>query len=231
MQKIIVIPAYNEEESIGDVISSALRFGKVIVVDNNSHDSTVKVSHKAGAEVIRCKIQGAGAATREGIKYALTYKPDIIITIDSDGQHDPLEIGRVCEPIEIGYADVVIGSRFLVKNGMPKYRRLGNDIISMDCNYYADYKIMDTQSCFRAFTRDIAERVELTEDGFGFSTEFIIKARKLGAKIVEVPIRCIYFEEFSQNSTLNPVKHGFNVLMKTEKWRIKEDLKQILTRF
>jgi len=227
--RIVVVPAYNEAISIANVIKESLKHSsKVIVVDNNSSDNTFQVAESNGAEVIECDIQGVGAATRFGIMEALKYNPDVIITLDSDGQHDPSEIDKVCEPIEKDLADVVIGSRFLSDGDMPRYRKLGNDIISIAYNYYSETRIRDTQSCFRAFTRDIANRIVLTEDGFGFSTEFLIKARKLGARIVEVPIKCIYFDDFAQNSTLNPVKHGVNVLMKTEKWRMKEDFWSML---
>jgi glycosyltransferase involved in cell wall biosynthesis len=230
--RLVIIPAYNEEKAIGAVIQESLKHSdKVIVVDNNSFDETFMVAVSSGAEVIECDIQGAGAATRSGIKYALKYNPDIIVTIDSDGQHDPSEIDKVCELIENGKADVVIGSRFISDGDMPKYRKLGNDIISIDYNYYSDSRVKDTQSCFRAFTRDIANKIMLTEDGFGFSTEFLIKARKLGARIAEVPIHCIYFDDFAQNSTLNPLKHGVDVLMKTEKWRVKEDFWSMMRKF
>ena len=229
--RIVVIPAYNEEKAISSVIKECLNHSdRVIVVDNNSSDQTFSVSKDSGADVIECDIQGAGAATRSGIEYALKYDPSVIVTIDSDGQHDPSEIDKVCNPLRVG-ADVVIGSRFISDGHMPKYRKLGNDIISLDYNYYADSRIRDTQSCFRAFTREIAENVKLTEDGFGFSTEFLIKARKLGARIVEVPINCIYFEEFSQNSTINPIKHGVSVLANTEKWRLKTDLWSMIKKF
>lgn len=231
--RITVIPAYNEAAAIADVVKESLKHSdKVIVVDNNSSDNTFNIAESSGADVIDCDIQGAGAATRSGIAYALKYNPDMIVTLDSDGQHDPSEIDKVCEPIGKGIADVVVGGRFIDRGNMPRYRKFGNDVVSLDYSYYfLDQQIKDTQSGFRAFNRKVAESVKLTDDGFGFATEFLVKARKLGYKIIEVPIRCIYFDEISQNSTFNPIKMAAHVLWATEKWRFKEDFWAIMRKF
>lgn len=232
--RIAVIPCYNEEKTISEVVSKSLEScDKVIVVDNNSQDDTILKAKKAGAEVILCGIQGAGATTRTGINHALKYCDRIstIITLDGDGQHDPNDIDKLASRIDVGIADICIGSRFLNIKNMPFYRMIGNRIISMDYNYYSKHKLNDTQSCFRAFNTKVAQSINIEENGFGFSTEFLVKARKLGFRITEVSIECIYHEEFSQNSTLNPIKHGVGVLLKTEKWRLKEDIRDLLVRF
>jgi hypothetical protein len=81
-------------------------------------------------------------------------------------------------------------------------------------------KLIDTQSCFRAYTRQLIEKLTIEENGFGFSTEVLIKARKMKARMVEVPIECIY-HNLEQDSSMNPVKHGIGVALKTLWWRIK----------
>jgi glycosyltransferase involved in cell wall biosynthesis len=225
MRRIAVIPAYNAEKTITDIVNESLRYcDMVIVVDNNSKDKTGTKAFDAGANVTGCDIQGAGAATRHGIKYALQFNPDIIVTIDSDGQHRPSEIPLVSLQVEQGFADICIGSRVLCNFDMPLYRTIGNSVINIVFNA-GNYKwVKDTQSGFRAFTRNVAENVNIEQSGFGFSTEFLLKARKQGFRIGECPITCIYHNEFSQNSTMNPIKHGISVLAKTIEYRLKEGI-------
>jgi glycosyltransferase involved in cell wall biosynthesis len=176
---------------------------------------------------------------------ALEFGADIIVTLDSDGQHNPNEIPQVLKPILEGRADLVVGSRFMshkdyldeasyacgtyyfekqeygaIHRKIPCYRKFGIDIINWLYNVCNGNKLIDTQSCFRAYTRQLIEKLTIEEDGFGFSTEVLIKARKKKVRMVEVPISCIY-HRLEQDSTMNPLKHGFLVAYKTVKWRIK----------
>jgi len=167
--------------------------------------------------------RGAGANTRRGIEVALSHGSDVIVTLDGDGQHDPREIPRLVKPIEDGVADVVVGSRFLSSGyRIPKYRKFGIDVITFALNVMSRTKFTDGQCCFRAYSRKALEAITITEAGFGFSTEILIKARALGFRIVEVPVSCIYHEDIKSNSTLNPVRHGLGVLLVTIRWRIWE---------
>jgi len=223
MKTIAVIPSFNAEKTITEVVKESSRHcGMVIVVDNNSKDATGIKAFDAGANVTGCDIQGAGAATRKGIEYALKFNPSIIVTLDSDGQHRPSEIPLVVLQVEQNFADICIGSRVLCNYNMPLYRSFGNGVINTVFNAGSRKWIKDTQSGFRAFTREVAEKVKIEENGFGFSTEFLLKARKRGFRIGECPITCIYNNEFSQNSTMNPIKHGISVLTKTIEYRLKE---------
>jgi hypothetical protein len=104
---------------------------------------------------------------------------------------------------------------------MPSYRKLGNSVINSAHNIGAT-PVKDTQSGFRCYNRALIENMRFEEAGFGFSTEVLSKARKRGARISQVPIKCIYNCDLSDNSTLNPVIHGFGVLFRTIRWRFWE---------
>lgn len=222
---IAAIPCLNEEQFIADIVRRAQKYVEtVIVIDDGSTDKTAEAAQAAGAKVIRHRErQGAGAATRTAFQAAKSYNADILVTLDGDGQHNPDEIPRVLAPVLRGESDLVIGSRFLVpySQNIPKYRKFGIDIITWLCNFGSKIKVSDSQSCFRAHSRRLLEAVSITENGFGFSTEVLIQARKKGFNIKEVPISCIYH---SQGSTLNPISHGLSVAWTTVNRRLKNEL-------
>src|SRR4030042_2438817 len=117
MKLIAIIPAYNEEKPIGEVVQGVKKYTEnIIVIDDGSEDKTSEIAQKRGAKVYRHFInRGLGGALGTGIKTALISGADIIVTLDADGQHDTAEIPRIIKPIIDGKADVVIGSRFLVR--------------------------------------------------------------------------------------------------------------------
>ena len=217
-----VIPCYNEVKAIGDIVARTLKYvDRVVVVDNMSMDGTAAEASKYGAEVIKCNKKGYGAAVSAGISHVLDMA-DIIVTLDGDGQHEPEEIAYLIAPLISDKSDIVIGSRFMEYSKAPLGRRIGQKIINVMCNTASGKRwVCDTQSCFRAYTRRALVDIRIEERGFSASTEILIKARKLGHRILETPISCIYHWEFGANSTLNPLKHGFEVAWKTIKWRIK----------
>jgi glycosyltransferase involved in cell wall biosynthesis len=232
---IAAIPCLNEEQFIGDIVTRAGTYvDKVIVIDDGSTDRTCEVAQAAGAHVIRHKArQGAGAATRSAFEEAKKYDADVLVTLDGDGQHNPDEIPQVLAPILHGEADLVIGSRFLQPNlsqsqpistslnHVPKYRKFGIDVITWLYNFGSKVKVSDSQSCFRAHSRRLLEAVNITENGFGFSVQVIIEARKKGFVIAEVPVSCIYH---AQGSSLNPIAHGLGVAWNVVKLRFKNEL-------
>lgn len=223
MKIVAVIPCYNEAEFIADVVTKTKKHvEQVVVADDASTDKTSLVAHEAGALIYQNGIrEGFGRNVMHGIETALSNcRPDIIVTLDGDGQHDPDDIPKVVQPILDGKADVVIGSRFLGKYEAPRYRKFGIDVITWLYNIGHKAKITDSQSCLRAYSRKIFEYVHICEDGFGFSTEIITKARKAGFSFTEVPITCIYHKEFASNSTMNPIKQGVTVALITIKWRL-----------
>jgi len=218
---IAAIPAYNEEQFIGEVVSKARRHvDEVIVIDDGSTDNTSKVARTAGAKVIRHKAnQGAGKATKTAFEEAKKRHADVLVTLDGDGQHNPDEIPQLLAPILNKEADLVIGSRFLQSNlyQMPKYRKFGIDVITFLYNLGSKVRVSDSQCCFRAQNRRVIEAINITDVGFGFSVQVLIQARRRGFIIKEVPASCIYH---SQSSTLNPVTHGLAVAFDVIKHRL-----------
>ncbi len=211
MKTIAVIPCLNEENFIHDVVVKTIKHvDKVIVVDDGSKDATARVAQEAGAEVVsHPRRQGAGAATRTGFETALNYGADIVVTLDGDGQHNPDEINRLLAPIIEGQADLVIGSRFLDPDtNMPHYRKLGIDAITWLYNWGSPVRVSDSQSCFRAHTRKLLEAVRISRRDFSFSIEVLVKSRRLGFAIAEVPISCLYH---ANGSTMDPISHGLSV--------------------
>jgi len=230
MKVIAVIPCYNEEKNVGIVVNEAKKHvEKVVVIDDGSTDRTAEVASKAGAKVVGWESRnGAGAGTGMGIDLALKDMDcGVVVTLDGDGQHDANEIPKVVKPVLEGKADLVIGMRVigLVKgDGMPRYRKFDIDALTWLYNVGSERKIVDGQCCFRAYSRQLLETIVIEEDGFGFSTEVLVKARASGFRIKEVPVDCIYHKEFRLNSTMNPILQGLKVAWATVKWRVKVEL-------
>ncbi len=228
MRVIAVIPCFDEEENIADVVLSLNELvGMSIVADDNSKDDTVAKAEEAGAYVVRrFGKRGFGSNTKSGIDEALVRECDIVVTLDGDGQHDPKEMPIVLAPILSGEADVVVGSRFITKhNGhIPTYRKFGIKVITFVYNVGNKHKLSDVQCCFRAYRQEVLRAMTIDEGGFTFSTETLIKARALGFRIKEVPITVLYHKQFSQNSTLNPISQGLDVAWGTIRVRLKVEL-------
>lgn len=213
MKIAAVIPAYNVESTIGDVIRDVSLFAdEIIVVDDGSTDNTFSVARMAMATVVAHRHnKGYGKALQSGFLLALTTYHDIVVTIDGDGQHDPYEIPRLVSPILLGKADVVLGSRFLTKNTVPLYRKIGIKIITKLFNWKSPLKVTDAQCGFRAYHRSVIERLNLSDDGMGASIEILDRIKDMNVRVVEVPVSCKY-----DHKHISPkaIKHGFSVLWK-----------------
>jgi len=211
---IVCIPAYNEEKNIGNILNKVKNYAREIVVyDDGSMDKTAEIATEIGAVVIRNpKNKGYGKALSELFKYALTCDADIMITLDSDGQHDPDQIPLLVDPLLQDQADIVIGSRFLKKEDLknvPSYRNLGIRAITKIAKVACYENITDSQSGFRAYARSALSKLRLYENGMAISTEILLKANEQNLRIVEVPITVKYFND---SSTHNPVTHGFAIV-------------------
>jgi len=216
--KLVGIPAYNEEKTIGDVVKRSLQYcDKVIVVDDGSSDGTASVAKQNGATVIsHQKNQGYGAAVITLFDRARQENADILTIIDGDGQHDPGQIQLLVNTLEENNVDVVIGSRFLDdKSSTPGYRKRGIKIITSAANFGADFKVSDSQSGFRAYSKRAINSIHPTETGMSVSTEILMKISNKGLSVAEVPITVSYNGD---SSTEHPVPHGIAVLMNTLKF-------------
>lgn len=213
---IVAIPAYNEEVAIGSVVLRSLKYAdKVIVINDGSKDRTAEVAELAGADVIEHTTNGGkGSAIKDAFEYAKTINADIIVLIDGDGQHSPDEIPILLTPILNGEADLVNGSRFVSGNGhnVPKYRRLGQEILTIATNTGTKLNITDTQNGFRAFSKKSFDCFSFRENGMAIESEMLIDAANAEIRIKEVPINVKY--DVPKASTYNPVSHGLNVLGK-----------------
>jgi glycosyltransferase involved in cell wall biosynthesis len=160
MKVVAIIPAYNEEKTIGKIIRKTRKYvDKVIVVDDGSTDLTFKIAEKAGAKVIRYPTNlGVLYATKTGIKEALKDKADIIINLDSDGQHNPKDIPKFISKIKKGY-DYVYGKRNI--SNYPLSRKIGNLGLTILANLFCPSGIKDTECGYRAFTRKAAKKIKL----------------------------------------------------------------------
>ncbi|MDQ1284107.1 MAG: hypothetical protein QG620_455 [Patescibacteria group bacterium] len=215
----IVVPAYNEEKVIQDVILEIQNAGyqNIIVVDDGGTDNTRAVAERAGATAIRHKInRGKGAATKTGIEAAKLLRADIIVTIDGDGQHDPQDIKKLIEPIKNGRIDVVLGTRLLDPAGMPWYKIIQNKIGNIITWYLFGLYVTDSQSGFRAYSRRAAELINTKSDRYEYDSEVIreIYLRKL--KYIEVPITVRYTEysmgKIQKQSFWNGVKTVYKMI-------------------
>ena len=198
MRRIAVIPCYNEEKNICGVVAAArFHIDDVLVADDNSTDNTIAEAKEYGALIVKSdnKGKGAGINTWRGIKKALEMGADSVITLDGDGQHNPVEIANfIGHMSKEGDCDLLIGSRFLGRYKIARYRKFGIDIITWLYNLGHKNKITDAQSCFRAYSKELLARDIMTENGFAFSVETLIKARAYGFKIKEIPIS--YFVQY-----------------------------------
>ena len=218
MNVAIGIPAFNEEENIAKIITKLNKvYDSIIVCDDGSSDLTYDISKNLGAIVIKHeKNMGYGAAIHSIFKKCVEIGSDVLVTFDADGQHRIEDIPIVLEPIIENKADIVIGSRFLDKtNEVPNYRKIGIKIITEVTNASIKKKLTDSQSGFRAYSKQVLSQINLTDIGMGISTEILIKASNQKFQIVEVPITILYE---GNTSTHNPISHGSSVLISTIKY-------------
>ena len=218
MKLTIGIPAFNEEKNIAGIILKLKKISDdIIVCDDGSDDLTGEIAEKFGADVVKHeKNLGYGSAIKSIFNKAKSYDNDILVTFDADGQHQIEDISKVVEPITSKKVDVVIGSRFLKEtDDVPEYRKLGIKLITKVTNISLKESLTDSQSGFRAYSKNVLEKLNLIDKGMGISTEILIKASNHGFKIAEIPIKISYEGE---TSSQNPVTHGTSVLASTIKF-------------
>lgn len=220
MKIVAIIPAFNEESTVADVVRKTKKYAKeVLVIDDGSTDATAAKAKAAGAIVISHHTnKGLAKTITDGYTEALKRRADIVLQLDADGQYLPEEIPKLLEPILKNRADMVLGSRFEgTIEEMPYKKKFGNRLFSKLTSMLSGMKISDAQTGFRAMTRDVAETV-IPTSRYTYTQEMIIRAAKEGYDIVEVPI---YFaKRTSGKSRLvsNIFSYGVNaivIIMKT----------------
>ena len=212
---IAVIPAYNEELTIGSIVlRTREHVDGVIVVNDGSTDRTAEIARTAGAEVIDIeKNSGKASALMKGLQRAKHYSPAFVLTLDADWQHNPDEIPRVAAPVILGNADLVIGSRYL-GNGrnIPTHRQLGQKVLNGFTNLGAGQKVTDSQSGFRALSRRALDNLDFESEGFSIESDMVMHFSSIGLNIFEVPTTVSY--RVPNGHKRNSISHGVSVLNK-----------------
>ncbi len=191
---IAVIPAYNEEGRVADVIRRSLSFvDTVVVVDDGSCDQTSARARDAGARVVQHPLnRGLGASLGTGIEGARKLGASIVVTLDADGQHLPEEIPLLVEAIQRG-SDAVIGSRMLTYEGnMPRMRKLYQRIGNLMTYMLFGKHVTDSQSGFRAFSKDALKKIKIRTDRMEVSSEIVSEIHRHNLVYSEVPITAVY---------------------------------------
>lgn len=186
----VVIPAYNAAGMVGDVVRGSREFlPDVVVVDDGSTDRTGDESREAGAVVLRHDVnRGKGAALKTGFAWALERGYDAVVTLDADRQHLPADIPKFLAESESSHAHLIIGSRRHLFAGMLPRRRLANRFSAWGISIAAKARILDSQSGFRLYSRELLQSVRLEANGFDAESEVIVRAGRLGMSVVMIPI-------------------------------------------
>lgn len=198
----IIVPAYNEESIIHQVISDLTTFQKysIVVIDDGSRDNTVSCLRDLPVHIIGHESnQGTGAALQHGFDYAFAQKGEIFVTFDADGQHQSGDIEKMIEPLLEKRCDVVLGSRFLNKNSrklIPWGRRFLLQIAILATRFLTSLPITDTHNGFRAFSRDAIKKLQLKQKRMAHASEIISFVAKHKLPFQEVPVT-IYYTPYS----------------------------------
>jgi glycosyltransferase involved in cell wall biosynthesis len=198
-KQIIVIPAYNEEATVAQVVREAVRVADVVVVvDDGSRDRTSALAGEAGAIVVRHAVnRGLGGALGTGIAAAVKLGADAVVTMDADGQHRASDAARVFERIGQGDVDFVIGSRMIggeERGKMPIHRVLFNAVGNTLTYLLFGVWVTDSQSGLRGLSRRAAQTIDLRTNGMEVSSEFIKEVREKRWSLAEISIPAIYTE-------------------------------------
>jgi len=210
---VAVIPAYNEELTIGSVIILTKPFvDHVIVVDDGSSDRTASIAMQAGAEVLRMDRNGGKAkAVQVGLLKAQRDSPRCVVLLDGDGQMNPAEIPQVIGPVLNGEADLVIGSRF-VEGGteVPRHRLIGINVLNKVTNMSSHVNLTDTQSGYRAMSGVALGFLDFNSSSYNIESDMIAHFAANGLVIKEVPVQVRY--DVPNGHKQNPFRHGLSVL-------------------
>ena len=228
----IVVPAFNEEETLAKVVEKLLQVPyllEVVIVDDCSTDRTPEIANRLASQFDQVRAfrlprnSGKTAALREG--FAKT-QGDIVIVQDADLEYDPDEIVDLVEPIRKGVADVVYGSRFLIRKAarvLYFYHYVANKCLTLFSNLLTNVNLSDVETGYKAFRGEIIRNMIISSSGFGFEIEVTAKVCKLGAAMFEVPIS-YYGRTYEQGKKIG-LKDGLAALWYLVRYNLLLDLK------
>jgi len=214
---VVLIPAYNEESVIGDVLRQIRLAGypDIVVVDDGSADETYqKAQQVEGVIALRHFLnRGKGAAMKTGIEAAKLLGADVVVTMDGDGQHDPGDIGRLVSLVDEGY-DVVLGTRVMDRATMPSWKIVANKSGNFFTWLLYGLWVTDSQSGFRAFSRRALESIETRTDRYEYDSEVIREISRHRLRFTEVPV-AVHYTPYSQGKAARQsLKNGLKTLFR-----------------
>ena len=206
-----VIPAHNEEKNIRKTVEKTLDYvDKVAVVDGERADNSAKLAERAGAVVLRHMVNlGKGAALKTGCDYAFSRGATHVVALDADAQHNPDDIPRFSE--KLGNYDLIFSYRKSSRQ-MPAVLRFGNWIISEIASLLYNVDLKDTQSGFRAFSRETYKKIRWSASDYSMESEMISRAGKQKLKYTQIPIETIYSDKYKGTTVIDGVKIVLNML-------------------
>jgi glycosyltransferase involved in cell wall biosynthesis len=216
MKILVIVPAYNEEESLPGVIADLRRnlpTADILVVNDGSTDSTEKAIFASGVTVISLPFNlGIGGAMQTGFLYAYQRGYDIAVQFDGDGQHLAKEIPRLVRPIYEKQADLVVGSRFLEAGGYtaPMFRRMGIGLFSFVLSRIIDKRVTDTTSGFRAANRRVIEFFSKVYPEDYPEVESLVLLHRKKMVVLEVPIEMR--ERTGGKSSITPLRSMYYMI-------------------
>jgi glycosyltransferase involved in cell wall biosynthesis len=230
MKLSVVIPCYNERETIEKIVA-AVRAAtlpanverEIIIVDDFSKDGTRDIlKEKISANVEKIlyheKNQGKGAALRTGFAAATG---DVVVVQDADLEYDPSEYMNLIKPIIDGKADVVFGSRFMGAGAhrvVYFWHYMGNKFLTLLSNAFTNINLSDMETCYKMFRREILQKIKIEENRFGFEPEITAKVAKLGCRIYEVGI-AYYGRTYAEGKKIG-WRDGFRALWAIFKYNV-----------
>ncbi|MDZ4658983.1 MAG: glycosyltransferase family 2 protein [Bythopirellula sp.] len=220
----VVIPVYNERETITEIVERVRAVGvhtEIIIVDDYSLDGTrsvlLELAKQPDVKVLfHGYNRGKGAALRTAFAEA---QGDVVLIQDADLEYNPRDYPLLLRPLESGAANVVYGSRFLsnAQQDPSRLHRLGNWLLTKFSNLLTGQRLTDMETCYKVFRRELLERFDLEQDRFGFEPEFTAKLSRLGEKIVEVPVG-YDSRDYSEGKKIG-LRDGLNALWCIVKYR------------
>jgi hypothetical protein len=204
---LIVVPVFNEAETVADVVSAARAYAPVLVVDDGSHDGSAEIARRAGADVSRhARRRGKGAAIRTGIDAARARGASVVVTLDGDGQHRPSDLVRLLDAVEAMPRTIVIGGRLADPSALPVDRLNAIRVAGFFVNWACGLRLRDTQSGFRVYPIELFDEIRSRRRGFVFETAVLVAGIAKGWHVHEVPIAAL--PRVRQRSRFRPISDG-----------------------
>lgn len=214
-----LIPAYQEENHIADVVRRTLQqLDHLVVIDDGSSDATAQNARAAGGEVImHAQNRGKGESIKAGFRYWLEREVDYVLILDADGQHLPEEIGRFINAAASNRSELLVGTRMRDVSRMPPVRRFVNRYMSGKISKVCGQEIPDTQCGFRMLHRGLLPHLLGGTGHFDYETEMLIIASRRGCRVESVPISTVYSDEVSSIHPVRDTIRFFRLIRRYEK--------------